>query len=98
LQFVLLRQAPRKYQIMCGHYHGEPLSTDQFQQQFLNLFCSFLIEVSGGLIREDAIGVCDQGSGHGCALALTSGKLGLLVPESVGKPDAFQYCSGLLLL
>ena len=49
-----------------------------------------LVEVTGGLVGEDELGVVDEGAGHAHALLFAAGELAGQVGGAVGEADAVK--------
>ena len=60
------------------------------EQEFHNELSVVGVEVSGGFVGEDDVGVVCEGAGDGDALLFASGEFGRQVVEAVGEADFFE--------
>lgn len=79
--------------VMRDHENGVAFAVQFAEQADDGLLVGF-VEVAGGLVRKNQLGMIDQSAGEGDALLLASGELTGKMGETLGKSDAAKGFGG----
>ena len=77
----------RRGRVVGDHDHGLAELVDRAAEELEGLGRGAAVEVAGGFVGEDDLGVAREGSGDGDALLLPAGELAGPVVEAVTEPD-----------
>ena len=80
-----------------GHHEDGGAFAVELGEEFHYLLAVLGVEVTGGLVGEDELGIGDDGAGDGHPLLLTSGELLWEVGGAVGDVHALEYVAYHLL-
>src|SRR5688572_223366 len=75
--------------VVGDHDQGAPL-TSQLLEQVQDVLAARGVEVAGGLVGQDQVGLAGQGAGDGDPLHLPARELGRLVLHAVGEADLLE--------
>ena len=82
---------------MGDDHEGRAVLVELVEQVEDDLFVGF-VQVAGGLVGQQQLGVVDEGAGHAHALLLAAGELARQVCGAVGQADAVEGLEGFLLV
>ena len=81
-----------------GDHEDGVASAVEFAEEADDDFFVGLIEIAGGLVGKDELGLIDERAGDGDALLLAAGKLRRKMGEAMAEADALESFGGLVLV